>query len=227
MASDCLLSNDVQGGHSAWHHLLRYLQRLNHHCIRWTAAAGNTSRACLEARSFLGKALTASTYAEPDTDSTHLQLLMQLLKSPAQGIPLLRRHLYGLAGQLLQPQRLQEARARSAQPSADSARTCCRTMKSALQAGCWWAHGCERTSVKCMAMYSSCSQEQTGVLLQPQHEAGATTQVSLICVASLQRNWLRSEAAGVCRDGLTVPAMHCLPHLLRPVSRTAQSRYSL
>ena len=69
----------------------------------------------------LAKRLTASTYAKPDTTFTHLQLLMQLVESAAQGIPLLRRHQYGLAGQLLQPQRLQEARARSAQPSADSA----------------------------------------------------------------------------------------------------------
>lgn len=122
MASDRLLSKDVRGGHTAWHHLLRYLQRLNHHCIRWTAATGNTGRACREASS-QGTVLTASTYAEPDTDSSHLQLLMQLLKSPAQGIPLLRRHLYGLAGQLLQPQCLQEATAMSAQPSADSAKT--------------------------------------------------------------------------------------------------------
>ena len=68
----------------------------------------------------LAKKLSASTYAEPDTTFTHLQLLVQLLESAAKGIPLLRRHQYGLAGQLLQPQRLQEARVRSAQPSADS-----------------------------------------------------------------------------------------------------------
>lgn len=49
------------------------------------------------------------------------------------------------------------------------------------------------------------------MLLQPQHKAGATSQVSLICVASLQRNWLRSEAAGMSTGGLTAPAMHCLP----------------
>ena len=51
----------------------------------------------------LARRLTASTYAEPDTTFTHLQLLMQLLESAAQGIPLLGRHQYGPTGQLLQP----------------------------------------------------------------------------------------------------------------------------
>ena len=42
--SVCLLSKDVQDGRSAWHQLgsTRHRQGLDDHCIRWTAAEGNT-----------------------------------------------------------------------------------------------------------------------------------------------------------------------------------------